>query len=175
MSALDRRTVLLGAVGDGFDEDIMEYLCGVLEEMSMDELRSAETLAEVVAPFLVSTGSHDEDEATRVCRLLAQSFGGSGYATTVKKDAVIEEQDAPMLLSAPIKMADTREVKQLTMKHTYGGTQVTAADGSITTNTDFEADQTMLAANKSGKFQHTQTHANACAHMQTRTNIQKQM
>jgi len=147
MSALDRRTVLLGAVGDGFDEDITEYLCGVLEEMSLDELRSAETLAEVVAPFLVSTGSHDEDEAAHVCRLLAQSFGGSGYS--VKKDASVTEE-APTLLSAPIKMADTREVKQLTMKHTYGGTQVTAADGSITANTDLEADETMLASNKSG-------------------------
>ena len=151
MAALDRREILIGAVGDGFDEDITEYLCSVLEEMSLDELRSAETLAEVVAPFLVSTGSHDEDEATQVCRLLAQNFGGSGYSSKKKEAAEEEEPDAPMLLAAPIKMADTREVKQLTMKHTYGGTQVTLADGSVTTNTDLEGESSsMMNSTKSG-------------------------
>ena len=136
-------------VGDGFDENITEYLSSVLEEMSLDELQSAETLAEVVAPFLVSTGSHNEDEAIQVCRLLATNFGGSGYAS--KKIEAAEEPDAPMLLSAPIKMADTREVQQLTIKHTYGGTQVTASDGSVTTNTDLESESILMNCTKSGR------------------------
>ena len=150
MAALNPRQALLSAIGEGLDDDISSYLCSVLEEMSLQELRSAETLTEVVAPFLVSTGSHTETQAAHVCRLLATSFGGSGYSRgneSRKVPDVIE--DAPLLLSAPIKLSETAEVKQLNKKHTYGGAQVTSADGTIQTNSDLGQDGTQLPATKS--------------------------
>lgn len=142
MAALDRAAVLLSTCGEGLDEDITSYLCSVLEEMSLDELRSAETLADVVAPFLVSTESHDEDEAYEVCRRLAQAFGGSGY-NKGSNNAIVSaiEDEAPQLLAAPIKMNDTTEVKQLTKKQTFGGAQVVKSDGYVETNSNLESMQ----------------------------------
>ena len=135
MADSDPRELLLGL---GCEDEILEYLCSVLEEMEVEEKQNQETLEEVIAPFLVDSGSHNEEEAADICKSLATSFGGSGFKVTK-----VEDQDEPMLLSAPVKLADTAEVRQLTKKQTYGGAHVKSRDAEsvFEMNSDLESMQ----------------------------------
>ena len=121
MAALDPEYVFLKTVGDSItDEDVSAYLCSVLSEMDEAELKSVEALTEVVAPFLIEAGSHDEDEAAAVCRSLVQAFGGSGYTGVGGSASALEvEEEVPVLLSAPVRLNDTMEVQQLNKKGSY--------------------------------------------------------
>jgi ATP-binding cassette, subfamily F, member 3 len=121
MADFDVETVFMDAVGNDLsDEDVSSYLCSVLSSMEIEELRSVDNLAEVVSPFLVDAGSHNEDEASAICRQLAKAFGGSGYSggSNGRGDGASDEPELE-LLSAPIKLNDTVEVQQLNKKGTY--------------------------------------------------------
>lgn len=98
----------------GLDSDILAYLVGALENMSVTERRSAANLAEVVEPFLLDTEFCSADEAARRCTSLAVAFGGSG----VSKGVHIDEDTQPTLLAAPVKMSDHSDLTKT--RHTYG-------------------------------------------------------
>jgi ATP-binding cassette, subfamily F, member 3 len=121
MSGIDVDSVFMSTVGGSIDDDdVCAYLCSVLSEMDIEELRNFSSLEEVVAPFLVESGSYDEDAAAAVCRSLVQAFGGSGYSGAGAEPVVSAPvDDTPELLVKAIKLNDTEEVKQLNKKGTY--------------------------------------------------------
>lgn len=40
-----------------FDEELLDYITAIVEEMSLDEKRSHNSLHEVMGPFIVDTGT----------------------------------------------------------------------------------------------------------------------
>lgn len=115
---------------NGLDDDILSYLISVVENMSIEEKRSFQSLNEVVGPFLTDSGfSSNDDEALTCCKQLSVAFGGSGF----KSNVIVEDDDAPLLLSAPVKMIDNSDLKN--KKHTYGGVVlVGATEGELNDN-----------------------------------------
>lgn len=111
----------------GLDDDILSYLISVVDNMTIDEKRSFQSLNDVVGPFLIDSGfSSSDDDALACCKQLSVAFGGSGY----KANAVVEDDEAPLLLAAPVKMIDNSDLKN--KKSTYGGVVLTgAADGQL--------------------------------------------
>lgn len=119
------------------EEDVMDYISSILEGMELDEVRKPEVLEEVIGPFLLDAGGADFDEAqvTVTCKKLCVSLGGSGFGSSTlhgntTSDTMTDDDLTPMLLSAPIKLADTQEVQQATQKKaTYGGSFVKKGNG----------------------------------------------
>ena len=67
----------------GLDDDLMSYIVSILEDMSLDERKSNETLQETISPFLLDSGFCDsEEDATTCCKKISVSFGGSGYKSS---------------------------------------------------------------------------------------------
>lgn len=101
----------------------MSYLLSVVEAMSPDERKSSHSLNEAIGPFLLDCGSVEtEDAAEALCKIIAVSFGGSGF-----KSVVVDEEEQITLLSAPIKMIDRSGLNKVT-KATYGGTVISSMD-----------------------------------------------
>ncbi len=158
MADSDPRELLLGLDGAVFEDEILEYLCSVLEEMEVEERQNQDTLEEVIAPFLVDSGTHSEDEAADICKSLATSFGGSGF-----KVIKVDDVDEPLLLSAPVKLADTEEVRQLNKKQTYGGALVKGRDNEsvFEVNSDLESMQ-MPSTKSAMRKQRKQSEVSLC-------------
>lgn len=94
----------------GLDEDIVNYLIGAVDGMSVAERKSNQALFDTISPFLIDSGfSNSEDEAMDKCRGIAVAFGGSGFKSSL---ATLHDHDdsAPILLSAPVKMANSVHV-----------------------------------------------------------------
>jgi len=125
MASMDVRAVLEKQLKGKFDDEgVLDYLVSVIEGMTMDERRSSAVLSEVVSPFLIDAGlASDESAAEAVCKTLSVSFGGSGYKSSLAGGsaaaAVSEAEDAPQLLSAPIKIIDQTNLRP--KQQTYGG------------------------------------------------------
>jgi hypothetical protein len=98
--------VLRSKLPSGLDDDIINYLISVLSDMSLQERRTTESLCEVLAPFLLDSGSISSDEIDGLCKELAISFGGSGYKSMGKGN---DDEAEPKLLSAPVKMGTQME------------------------------------------------------------------
>lgn len=93
------------------DEDIIEYLVGAVDGLSITEKKNSDTLYETIGPFLLDTGAYDSEEAAQdICKKISIDFGGSGFNSSVKTDDF--EVDTPVLLSAPKKMSDNVEFKK---------------------------------------------------------------
>jgi hypothetical protein len=101
-----------------FDDDLRQYICSVLEEMSLEERRSHQSLVEAVAPFIVDSGYADEQASENICRSISVAFGGSGYKGGGGSNAI--QDDTPILLSAPVKIIDNNSHLK-NIKATYGG------------------------------------------------------
>ncbi len=94
--------------GVDIDDSIVEYICSIVEGLSEEDRRTAKVLEEMIAPFLIESGVNDDD-AQEICIICARKFGGSGF---ILKDSVfnhidgcgIDEDGAPALLDAPVKM-----------------------------------------------------------------------
>ena len=132
------RDVLLTAIGNDsnlIDESILEYCASILDELSEEERTQSDLIEEMISPFLLESGSFEEDRAKEICTTIATSFGGSGFSRTVfshgpKGD---EDEEAPLaLLNAPIKMGESQVMKQLEKKSTYGGVFVPGGGESDT-------------------------------------------
>eukprot|EP01041_Mallomonas_annulata_P013718 gene13718-29174_t len=104
----------------GLDNDLFEYVTSVVEDMSAEERKNHNSLNEIISPFLVDSGIIDESGAEDLCRKIAVAFGGSGYKTVPSNNKTIENDDIPILLSAPVRMMDINSSLQTT-KATYGG------------------------------------------------------
>lgn len=119
------------------DGDVMDYISSILEGMELDEVRKPEVLEEVIGPFLLDAGGvdFDEQQVTSTCKKLCVALGGSGFGSgtlhgSPAGDNMADDDLTPMLLSAPIKLADTQEVQQATQKKaTYGGSFVKKGNG----------------------------------------------
>eukprot|EP01031_Cornospumella_fuschlensis_P036708 gene36708-44529_t len=99
-------TVLVAKLPSCLDEDTLNYLVSVVGDMTEQERRSKETLQEVIGPFLLDSGGvASEDEIAQICRDLSVAFGGSGFTSHVNT----EQDEAPKLLAAPIKIGATLE------------------------------------------------------------------
>jgi len=116
------------------DSDVLDYVCGVVEGMTLEERRSREILSEVIAPFLVDAGVGDADS---ICKTLSVAFGGSGY----KSSNTSSVEDAPQLLSSAVKIIDLAGLKP--QKQTFGGAVFAEAGadsiGPLESNTVFES------------------------------------
>ena len=112
----------------GFDEELLGYITNILDEWTLDERRNIGQLKETIAPFIVDTGFADEAGADSLCRDIAIAFGGSGYNKGNNNNSSNNNSsssgnpldDAPILLSAPIKIIDNAPILT-NVKHTYGG------------------------------------------------------
>ena len=129
MSEFDVEGILRSQL-TGLDDDILSYLVSVVDNMSIEEKRSFQSLNEVVGPFLIDSGfSTNDDEALARCKQLSVAFGGSGF----KAATIVEDDEAPLLLAAPVKMIDNSDLKN--KKNTYGGVVLsTAVDGPANDN-----------------------------------------
>lgn len=121
MASIDVRNVLEKQFSGTFeDEGVLEYLVSVVEGMTLEEKRSSTVLFEVISPFLIDAGiSADETAAEATCKSISVCFGGSGYKSSISGSIVSDVEDAPQLLSAPIKIIDQSGLKPV--KQTYGG------------------------------------------------------
>ena len=106
--------------------DILEYVISVVEGMTENERKNHMILIEVIAPFLVDSGFSDETGSEDICKKLAVVFGGSGYC---KSTLSLPEEEAPTLLSAPIRMIETSGLQPV--KATYGGAIIADTIGDI--------------------------------------------
>jgi ABC-type glutathione transport system ATPase component len=69
------------------------------------------------------TGYADEAGSEKLCKDISISFGGSGY----KNSGILAVDDAPLLLSAPVRISDKApDLKN--QKRTYGGAVIAGAD-----------------------------------------------
>ena len=114
MTSINVQNVLSNFI-KGLDDDLLEYLVSAVEDMSIDERRNHQSIQEVISPFLVDSGTVDETGAEDLCKKISIAFGGSGYKNSVLKN----ESDAPLLLSAPVRMIDNSGLQPV--KATYGG------------------------------------------------------
>jgi hypothetical protein len=119
-----------------FDEELLGYLGSILEEWSLDERRNIGQLKETIAPFIVDTSYADEAGAESLCRDISIAFGGSGYnkngnsnGHSGNNSSSSAADDAPILLSAPIKMIDNAPLLN-NVKATYGGAVLADATDS---------------------------------------------
>ncbi len=129
------------------DPDIVDYLMSSVESLTIEEKKNASAVMEIVGPFLVE-GDYvkTEEEALRICQQIAQSYGGSGFKVGNKMENTASKDDAPLLLSAPIKIIDS-VVDVIKPKHTYGGSHLGGEgvgdniDGnvSVTSNSQYQA------------------------------------
>ena len=103
------------------DSDIREYLITVLEDMTVTERRTVSILHEVMTPFLISSTEMSEEEAEILCRKLSVEFGGSGRTVNPAKGDQ-EDDETPMLLSAPVRMIEQSDLAPV--KATYGGATI---------------------------------------------------
>ena len=103
------------------DSDIREYLITVLEDMTVTERRTVSVLHEVMTPFLISSTEMSEEEAEILCRKLSVEFGGSGRTVNPAKGDQ-EDDETPMLLSAPVRMIEQSDLAPV--KATYGGATI---------------------------------------------------
>jgi len=103
--------------GMNIDDDILTYLVSVIDDMSIDEKRNLSSVNEVVTPFLLDSNIATDTEAENICKNIVISFGGSG----LKKSggAFVQREDDLTLLSAPIKIIDNTNLKEIE-KRTYG-------------------------------------------------------
>jgi hypothetical protein len=86
----------------GLDADLLAYVTSVVDTMTGSERRNHILLTETISPFLVDSGfSADEAAAAEVCKKIAITFGGSGY---LKAGTIVEEDDTPALLAAPVRI-----------------------------------------------------------------------
>ena len=122
--------IILGKLLPGFDEELMGYISSMVEEMSIEEKRSHVQLNDVVGPFIIDTGYADEQGAMKICRDISIAFGGSGYKSNSATLADGDVDDAPILLSAPVKIINNAPILT-NVKATYGGVVLAdAADDS---------------------------------------------
>ena len=149
MSAIDIQGVLNRLLPGFEDENVFEYLCSVIEGMSLEERRSGTVLSEVLSPFLVDSGySDNEESANEICKKISIEFGGSGYKKSsggTISNSSIESVESPQLLSAPLKIAE-QSASILNKKKTYGGAvlakdsaSVSSSDSSNRSNSAFDA------------------------------------
>lgn len=94
---------------NGLDEDILNYLIAIVDGLSITERKTSHSLYENISPFLLDSGfASDDDAAMTMCKDLAIAFGGSGYSSAVKGPEV-DDDETPVLLSAPVKIRDNTE------------------------------------------------------------------
>lgn len=124
------------------DPDIVDYLVSSVESLAIEEKKNASAVRDIVGTFLVE-GDYvkSEEEALFICQQIAQSYGGSGFKVGGKVETAILNDDAPLLLSAPIKIIDS-VVDVIKPKHTYGGSHLSGEgavdiiDGNPTVNSN---------------------------------------
>lgn len=148
MAAYDVSEVLK-TILTGLDEDILTFIVGVVEDMKPEERKSSSALGEVIVPFLVdSSFSESEEHANEVVKKIAIKFGGSGYKSggnSGSGNSTSNGDDAPLLLSAPVKIIDT-VADVIKAKHTYGGAVLSGANSGGITTTLEEASNSQLSA-----------------------------
>ena len=129
------RDVLMAVIGNDseLDDSILEYCASILDELSEEEKTRSDLIEEMMGPFLLESGSFDEDKTKEICTKIARSFGGSGFSHTVfshgPKD---DEEEVPALLTAPVKIGESQVMKQLEKRSTYGGVFVPGGGESDT-------------------------------------------
>ena len=70
-----------------------------------------------------NTGYADDEGSEKLCKDISIAFGGSGY----KNNPITAADDAPLLLSAPVRISDNApDLKNV--KKTYGGAVIAGAD-----------------------------------------------
>jgi hypothetical protein len=132
MSAISIEGVVASTL-PGFDEDLVGYIVAVLEQMELDERQNSDILNEAIVPFIVDSEYASESDAVLLCRKISVAFGGSGF----KSGKSQVKDDAPELLSAPVRLQDTIQPE----KKTYGGVVFADVDGSseIASNSEYDA------------------------------------
>lgn len=53
-----------------FDEELLDYITAIVDEMSLEEKRSHNSLHEVMGPFIIDTGTNDGLDTSMVHLLL---------------------------------------------------------------------------------------------------------
>lgn len=125
------------------DEDILSYIISVVDDLSLIEKKSAQTLQEIISPYLLDSNFvNTEEEANDICQKISVQFGGSG----LNNRNVTVEEALPILLSAPVKMNDLSTLKPV--KKTYGGAILHEEDSgfsnvsgsvSLSSNTQYDS------------------------------------
>jgi hypothetical protein len=104
----------------GIDEDILNYLVDVVDGLTIQEKRTTTALHEIISPFLLDSGfCKDDDSAISVCKEISIAYGSSGYKPISSNNLSekVQEDEAPILLAAPLKIANQQEY--LKSKHSY--------------------------------------------------------
>lgn len=112
MAQLSVEGVLQSAL-QGLDEEILSYLQTIVEDLALTDRRSTQALYEAISPFLLDAGySTDEEQAKQKCREIAVAFGGSGFTMAIhgNQDSRGEGDDLPVLLAAPVKMINQKDL-----------------------------------------------------------------
>lgn len=72
-----------------FDEELLDYITAIVDEMSLEEKRSHNSLHEVMGPFIIDTGTYD-GLGTSAVHLFSccfywkrNSFGGNSLACVI--------------------------------------------------------------------------------------------
>mmetsp|Transcript_18986 Transcript_18986/g.32470 ORF Transcript_18986/g.32470 Transcript_18986/m.32470 type:complete len:755 (+) Transcript_18986:110-2374(+) len=83
--ARDVKATLLGLVDGKGDPDIVEYMCGLLEDEHFSFGDDGEECFDQLGPFLVDGGCCSNDEEARiVCLQLAEQYSGNATASTMR-------------------------------------------------------------------------------------------
>ncbi len=91
---------LKAELSDDIDDELVDYLCSMVSDMSAADRADVDALEETIAPFLISAGHCEDDDAARAaCARLATNFGAGGDAAAASAAA---DDAAPRLLSAPV-------------------------------------------------------------------------
>jgi hypothetical protein len=130
MSAFPAVDAVVSQCLSGLEDDLRSYIQQVLEDMTPNERRVAAKIAEVVVPFLVDADFADEAAANSICQSMSVMFGGSGSLSTKSHAQPEEEEEAPRLLSAPVRIQSSAVAKSIEVHHSYGG-NADAASASI--------------------------------------------
>lgn len=80
-----------------FDEELLDYITAIVDEMSLEEKRSHNSLHEVMGPFIIDTGTNDGLDTSAVhllscrCRFFCKSHFYDGNSLA----CVIVDQSSP--------------------------------------------------------------------------------
>lgn len=133
----------------GIDEDTLAYLVNIIEELSVNERKSSQTIYESIHPFLFDGGIvSDEKEIRSISKELSIAFGGSGLQSgVVASESTVDTNKTPQLLAAPIKMISTVENRKVHRSGYMDMTIYTTEEDEFATLENSKEENLIIAAN----------------------------
>lgn len=84
------------------DDERMDYIAGMVEDLSIPDQQDARTLFETIGPFLMDSEYAEEENILDVCEGMAKELGG-GLGVTLARTGT---DSTPALLSTPLRIIE---------------------------------------------------------------------